>query len=230
MPWLQLSEILGLAKGGAVRQAVDDLWDALAGPRKGTSAAAFTVAVISLCAKMAKADGVVVQVEADAFERHFSFPPDEIDNVRRLFDLAKQDVAGFETYASRIAQLLSDEPALLTDVLECLFHIAVADGIFHVAEEAFLKVVSDRFSISPSDYRRIRALYVRDPTSPYEVLGASPGDSDETLKALHRRLSIEHHPDRLAGRGVPKGFIALAEAKLAAINSAWDAIRKERQI
>ena len=70
MPWLQLSEILGLAKGGAVRQAVDDLWDALAGPRKGTSAAAFTVAVISLCAKMAKADGVVVQVEADAFERH----------------------------------------------------------------------------------------------------------------------------------------------------------------
>lgn len=230
MPWRQLTEMLGLASGGAVRQAIDGLWASVSGARTGGLGTAFTIAVVSLCAKMAKADGVAVKVEADAFERHFDFPPEELDNVRRLFDLAKQDVAGFEAYAAKIAQILSGEPALLTDVLECLFHIATADGIFHVAEEAFLKVVAKEFGIDQNSYARIRALFVRDPSSPYEVLGALPSDSDENLKARHRRLVLENHPDRLASHGVPKQFIVLAEAKLATINAAWDAIREERQL
>jgi DnaJ like chaperone protein len=231
MPWKQLSEILGLSKGGAVRTAIEDLWPGL-GPDKasGASGIAFTIAAVSLCAKMAKADGVAVPIEAETFERHFAVPHEEIGNIRRLFNLAKQDVAGFEVYAEQVARLLADEPALLSDVLECLFHIAAADGILHLAEEAFLKVVAERFSISPGDYRRIRALFVRDPTSPYEVLGASPSDSDLTLKTRHRQLVLQHHPDRLLAHGVPKEFTSLAETKLAAINAAWDAIRKERGI
>ena len=136
MPWKQLSEILGLARGGAVRTALEDLWNGRGGEAchgsSGASGVAFTMAVVSLCAKMAKADGVAVPVEADAFERHFRVPPEEMRNVRRLFDLAKQDVAGFQAYAEQIARLLADAPKLLSDVLECLFQIAVADGVLTV--------------------------------------------------------------------------------------------------
>ena len=78
--------------------------------------------------------------------------------------------------------------------------------------------------------RRLRALFIRDPGSPYEVLGASPAETDDELKARHRRLVVEHHPDRLIAHGVPKAFAVMAEAKLAAINAAWDMIRKERHI
>ncbi len=234
MLWGSFSELLGLAKGSALRTALEDLWASLGSDsdRKasGASGVAFTISVVSLCAKMAKADGVAVQVEADAFERNFGVAPEEMDNVRRLFDLAKQDVAGYEAYAEQIARLLADEPALLSDIFECLFHIAAADGILHAAEETFLKAVAVKFGIAAADYQRLRALFVSDPASPYAVLGSSPADNDETLKARHRQLVIEHHPDRLLAHGVPKEFAVLAERKLAAINAAWDAIRKERRL
>lgn len=221
-----------MAKGGAVRGAFETIWSAIGGTGgpSGSSGVAFTIAVVSLCAKMAKADGVVVPAETEMFERHFNVPPEQAGNIRRLYDLAKQDIAGFETYAEQIARLLADEPVLLRDVLETLFHISTADGIVHMAEEAFLKIVADKFGIGPLEYRRLRALFVRDADSPYEVLGASPADSAETLKARHRRLVLEHHPDRLLAHGVPKEFVGIAESKLAAINAAWDAIRKERHI
>ncbi len=232
MPWNDLSDLLGLAKGGAVRDALATVWTALGGrsAEGGSSGVTFTIAVVSLCAKMAKADGVVVPAETEMFERHFQVPPEELRNIRRLYDLARQDIAGFEAYAEQIAGLLADERPLLNDVLETLFHIATADGIVHVAEEAFLKIVAQRFAITGGDYARLRALFIRDPESPYEVLGGSPADSDEALKARHRRLVVEHHPDRLIAHGVPKAFAVIAEGKLAVINAAWDAIRKERHI
>jgi DnaJ like chaperone protein len=229
MPWTRISEALGLNRGGGTRAALDSLLTAVGlGERKGRHSAAFTMAVIALCAKMAKADGVVVKVEADTFERLFNVPHDEIANVRRLFDLAKADVAGYEAYADKIADLLADDPPILRDILETLFHIAAADGILHDGEAHFLQDVARRFSIPPHEFAAIRALFVKDPASPYTVLGLPPDASDAEIRARHRALVLEHHPDRLVGHGVPADFVAIAERKLAAINAAYDAIRKER--
>ena len=230
MSWIELSKLLGPTRGGAVRNAIEELRVSLGGGQSGASDVAFTIAVVSLCAKMAKADGVAVQVEAMAFEQKFQVQPEDMANVRRLFDLAKQDVGGFESYAEQIARLLAGEPTLRADVLECLFHVAVADGLLHQREESFLQVVAEKFSIDAADYQCMRARFVRDPASPYLVLGASPADSDAVLKARHRQLVLEHHPDRLMARGVPKEFVTLSQIKLAAINAAWDAIRTERRI
>src|SRR5262245_66063537 len=62
---------------------------------------AFTIAVIVLGAKMAKADGVVSRAEVGAFKGVFRVPPNELKNVARLFDQAKSDPAGFEPYAKQ---------------------------------------------------------------------------------------------------------------------------------
>ena len=99
---------------------------------------AFTVGVIALGAKMAKADGVVTRDEIAAFKEVFRIPPGEEHNVARLFNLAKQDVAGYETYARQLGRLFHDNRELLTDVMDGLFHIAVADGELHPNEEHFL--------------------------------------------------------------------------------------------
>src|SRR5258708_5157819 len=53
----------------------------------------FTIAIIALSAKMAKADGVVTDDEIEAFERIFRVAPPEVANVRRVFDLARRDTA-----------------------------------------------------------------------------------------------------------------------------------------
>ena len=60
---------------------------------------AFTIGVIALAAKLAKADGTVTRDEVEIFKRVFPVPREEEANVGHLFNLAKQDVAGFDSYA-----------------------------------------------------------------------------------------------------------------------------------
>ncbi len=190
--------------------------------------AAFTMAVIALGAKMAKADGVVVGVEVEAFDHVFSHAREDARRVHALFDLAQRDVAGFESYANQIAGLLADRPHILTMVVESLFHIATADRALHPAEDAFLRRVAEIFGMSASTYRHVRAQFVRDPGSPYDVLGLSPQVSDGELRARYRQLVRENHPDVLAGQGVSPDLVVVADRKLAAINAAYAEIAAER--
>lgn len=233
MSWKTISQTLGLERGGALHDALAAVWthlglDRLTERTPAHRTAAFTIAVTTLAAKMAKSDGVALPVEAEAFERLFQIPAGETDNVRRLYDLAKGDVAGYEAYAGKIARMLKDEPELLRAVLECLFHIAAADGILHQAEDRFLAAVADRFGVTRLEYLTIRASYVHDPESPYAILGVRPDVSDAELKAQYRALVREHHPDRLAASGVPPEFRCAANRRLAAINAAYEAVKAER--
>lgn len=189
---------------------------------------AFTMALVALAAKMAKADGVAVAAEMDAFEQWFHVPDDQRDTVRRVFDLAKRDVAGFEQYARQIADLLAEDPELKRDVFECLFHVASADGVLHAEEESFLKRVAAILGLSEGIYLEIRRMFVVDPDDPYTVLGLDPAISDAALKEAYRRLVKQNHSDLLRAHGVPEEFLKVADRKLAAITAAYDAILKER--
>jgi DnaJ like chaperone protein len=188
----------------------------------------FTIAMVALSAKMAKSDGFVTEDEVAAFRRVCRFDPAETDNVRRVFDLAKQDIAGYETYARQIGHLLAGEPEVRRDVLEGLFVIAAADGVLHAREERYLTDVAGLMSIGPSELAWVRSLFVADGASPYSVLGVEPSASDAEIKARYRALAFEHHPDRLIGRGVPAEFVTIAERTLAGINGAYEAIARER--
>ena len=188
----------------------------------------FTIALIALCAKMARADGVVTHDEITAFKRIVDIPAGEADNMRRLFDLAKQDTAGFESYARQIGKLLDDDPQLRRDVLEGLFVIAAADGVLHEKEDNFLRNAAGYMQITASELQFIRSLFVRDPGNPFAVLGLGPSATDSEIRKRHRELVLANHPDRLIGHGVPPEFVAIAEKKLATINAAFDTITKER--
>ncbi len=189
---------------------------------------AFTIGLIALSAKMAKSDGVVTSDEVAAFNQVMRVPADEADRVRQVFDLAKQDVAGFDSYARQLADLLTGDRAVLLQVLEGLFVVAAADGVLHEREETFLRAVADIFAISPSEFRYVRALFVRDAGNPYEILGIGPSASDAEIKARHRKLVAAIHPDRLSGQGERLEIVEAATRKLAAINAAFDTLRKER--
>ena len=66
---------------------------------------AFTIAVIALGAKLAKADGRVAREEVAAFRRIFKIPRTEERHAAHVFDLARRDVAGFDLWARRIASM-----------------------------------------------------------------------------------------------------------------------------
>jgi len=192
---------------------------------------AFTIGVIALGAKMAKADGVVTRDEIIAFKEVFKVPEGEMENVSRVFNLAKQDVVGYEAYANQLASLLKGNHKLLEDVLEALFHIAMADGVFHPNEEQFLADVAQRFGFTRTQFNYIKARHVSAAKSdPYEVLGITPDIDDDTLKSHYRKLVLDNHPDRMIARGVPSEFVSLATKKVAAINAAYEELAKERRI
>jgi DnaJ like chaperone protein len=189
---------------------------------------AFTIAVIALSAKMARVDGVVSPLEMQAFRQVFQTRPEEERNVKRVFNLAQQDVAGYETYADEIARLLKDNKKLLQDVLEGLMYVAAVDGALHPDEDAFLAEVARRFGFSPSEFQFFRARFVVDHGNPYDALRLTPQATDEEIKRQYRKLVADNHPDKLMGRGVPAEFVEIATRKLAAINAAYDVIAKER--
>ena len=117
---------------------------------------AFTVALIVLGAKMAKADGTVTREEVNAFKQMFRIPPDEMKAVGKLFDEAKREARGSEPYATQVAQMFARQPAVLEELLGALFHIAKADGTVHPAELEFLGKVAQIFGFSPHGFERIR--------------------------------------------------------------------------
>lgn len=200
------------------------------GKGRATHGIAFTIAIIALSAKMAKSDGVVTMDEVEAFRRVCTFPPNEAENVRYVFDIAKQDIAGYEAYAQRVGQMLAAEPELRRDVLEGLFVIAAADGVLHEREDRYLNDVARLMGIGAAELGWVRALFVVSEADPYRTLGLTPSASAGEIKARHRELVLEHHPDRLIGRGVPAEFIAIAERKLAAINDAFDTLARDRRL
>jgi len=192
---------------------------------------AFTVGVIALGAKMAKADGVVTDDEVNAFKAVFKIPAGEMKNVAQIFNMAKKDVTGYEVYAEQLASMLKGNRELLQDVLEGLFHIAKADKVLHPREVEFLGQVAKRFGITETEFSYIKVRHeIVTKRNPYDVLGVNASISNDELRSHYRRLVLENHPDKLMARGVPKEFVAIATEKVSAINEAYGQIAKERRI
>lgn len=233
-----LGALIGALAGHAVDRLSQDACDADAANSDTDAAAAtqtiaFTIGVVALAAKMARADGVVKRVEVDTFKRLFRVAPEEMENVGRLFDLARRDTHGFEEYARQIAGLFEDRDAVLEELLDSLLMIAEADDELHETEVSYLRTVAGIFGFADADFDRILAGHHRagthDEADPYQVLGVTRSSEDAAVKAAHRRLVREHHPDLLVAQGMPQEFVDLATQKIALINAAYDRIKRERE-
>ncbi|HEY4202660.1 MAG TPA: DnaJ family molecular chaperone [Devosiaceae bacterium] len=227
--WQRVSSVMGSFSQrtgvvGSLANVLDpDTW--LPGGRD----AAFTLALIALSAKMAVADGAVTASEIRAFYRTVEIPAGQESNVEKLFDMARQDVAGYESYARKIGRFFFNHPETLEHVLDGLFVIASADGLIHEAELDYLKSVSDIFGFDDVRFEQLAAqhVYLETGTDPYLVLGLVPGAEQAEVRRVYRQLVAEHHPDRLIAKGVPQELIEVATKRMAAINQAYAQITKQ---
>jgi DnaJ like chaperone protein len=218
--WKRISDALAaLAQG----EGLSAVFEKLRTPPERTIG--FTIAVIALGAKMAKADGLVTRDEVTAFRQVFHIPASETENAARVFDLARKDVAGFDLYAARIRDMFGAGHQALVDLLEGLFYIAVADGRYHPNENVFLEEVARIFGVQSRDFVNMRARFVPDENpDPYCVLGVDPTADAETVRQAWRALVREYHPDRMIARGVPEEAMKLAEKRLIQANWAYEKI------
>ena len=220
--WSRIASALAaLATGEGLAAVFDEL---RAPPERSVG---FTIAVIALGAKMAQADGQVTRDEVAAFREVFSIPPAEEANAARVFNLARRDVTGFEDYAHRIKRMFGDDCDVLTDLLEGLFHIALADGNYHPSENDFLHRVAEIFDVTEARFRAIRTRFVPDADpDPWTVLGVVPDAPIDVARDAWKRLVLESHPDRMVARGVPEEALKMAEKRLIAVNRAWEEISR----
>ncbi|AUH35500.1 molecular chaperone DjlA [Paracoccus tegillarcae] len=223
-----------LPKPRSFWQRIGDRLAAMLSPRRASvppeRSVAFTIAVIALGAKLAKADGAVVKAEVAAFRRIFVIPRAEEKNAARVFDLARQDVAGFDAWAKRIAAMFPPADPVLSDVIEGLFIIALADGEMHDAEVTFIDEVGRIFGMTQAQIATIRMRH--DPNRgcpPCEVLGIAPDTPLPTARKRWRALILDAHPDRAIARGLPPEAIRLAEARTRRLNEAWNEFRGMQQ-
>ena len=230
--WQKLGEIVGsVSKRTGVAGSLANLLDPdnwLPGGRD----AAFTLALIALSAKMAVADGAVTASEIRAFNRIVEIPEGQQEQIERVFNLARQDVAGYEAYARKIGRFFLQSPETLEHVLDGLFFIATADGMVHEAELDYLRSVSLLFGFDDARFEQIAAQHVvlEQGVDPYTVLGLTPGASRDEVRRVNRLLVAEHHPDRLIAKGVPEELIDVATARMSSINRAYEAITKPRAL
>ena len=190
----------------------------------------FTIAVIALSAKMAKADGIVSKEEVNAFSQIFEIPKGQEKHVSNVYNLARQDIAGYEIYAKKIAKMLKNKKILLENIIEGLLFISIADGAYHPKEDKFLNNVASIFCIKRGRLEYLKNMYIdTSANSYYKILNVSPGDNLEQIRKQWKKLVLAHHPDMVLARGLPEEAIRLTTVKLARINEAWENIKAIRE-
>ncbi len=192
----------------------------------------FYVALASLAAKMAKADGQVTHDEIAAFDTfvrtELGLSGEERKIVADIFNEAKASAQTARDLAVQFRDVVGYQPQLSQMLIHLLFRISMADGHFHPDEEKFIEEVAGIIGVNRAAFDQIRAVFIKKDDQAYAILGISKAASDEEIKRVYKDLVRQYHPDKIIAQGLPEDFIKIANQKTAEINQAYDMIRKQR--
>ena len=195
---------------------------------------AFLIAMISLAAKVAKADGRVTAEEVRSFDTflrdRLGMSPEDRRVAARLFNEARDSSVPAAEFARQIRALIGHQPDRLRDLMSLLISVAAADARIDPAEERLLRSIATEMGLSARDYESAAAMFDprRSADASYAVLGLTHNATDEEVKKTYRRLAREYHPDVVANKGMGEDFQKFADEKMRAINAAYDAIKEAR--
>lgn len=188
-----------------------------------------------LAAKVAKSDGQVSENEIRVFKKLFDIQPQENHRISKIFNKAKTSVSGWESYAKQICRLTKDDLELKESVIENLFKIASADGLYTSDKLKLLQDISIVIDLPLGNFEVIKQSFEpKTATSSgindfYSVLGVFCNASDKEIKARWKELINIYHPDRAQANGASSEEVERATQKMAEINNAYQNIMKSRK-
>lgn len=196
---------------------------------------AFMVALISLAAKVAKADGSVSQLEVRSFDdflkTNMGMSVEDRKVAAKIFNEARDSSVPAEEFARQIRGLLGHQPHRMRDLVTLLMKIALADGRMHPDEDILIRSIARELGLSARDFESAGAMFqspVVNLEAAYATLGIDSSVDDHEVKKAFRGLAKEYHPDVLARKGMGEDFHQFAEEKMASINEAYDQIKEAR--
>lgn len=200
--------------------------------------------VISLCAKLAKADGTVNRSEVNHMERlmRYQFRLSDANRAYsiRVWNDVKNSPDPFDAYARAFYRDFGRERHHVLNMMDLLFAMSASDGGLHPREEELLLRAAGIFHISRMQFDRIKSRYYQMPpgsASPrwspldpyYAILGAQPGESMDAIKKKFRALAFQWHPDQVASRNTSPDALRHAKEKFQQINEAYEKIADARK-
>ena len=225
-----LGALFGYAAGSLFNAAQRGNAPGGGAPPAGPDAArnGFIASLLALTAAMMKADGRATKSELAVVKAFFAQQfGSQIaqDALRMLRDLLERDIP-LGPICAQIQRNMNYSQRMA--LVHFLFSIPHADGELHPAEDRLLARLASDLGIHSADARSIAAMFASkaDPGADYRVLEVSPNASDDDVRRAYRRMSMKHHPDKVAHLGAE--FQKAATEKFQRVNAAYAAIKKAR--
>src|SRR5690606_2004340 len=203
---------------------------------------------------LSKADGRVSEQEiaqAEAMMARMQLSSEQRERAIAQFQRGKQADFPLEETVAAFRPATRYRKHMILVFLEMLLQTALADGTLHEREEQVLLRVAAGLGVPAPQFRQILAMLMAQAqfagagqgnwqggagaarphgslSQAYQVLGLDEQASDAEVKRAYRKLMSEHHPDRLAAKGVPEEMIRVATERSAEISTAYDMIKKQR--
>lgn len=195
----------------------------------------FFVALFSMLAKMAKADGSVSSHEADLINElartQIRMDSEDRKAAATIFKNALSDGYSIYDYARQYRQI-AGTPRMCEMVYRMLFAVAFADGELHPEEDAILKSMPAHLGLDHSFYHILMEEFRGKKANigeAYKILGCTPENTDTEVKRAYRKLCMEYHPDKIASKGLPEGFTQFAEQQIRQVNEAYSTVMERRK-
>jgi DnaJ like chaperone protein len=161
----------------------------------------FMVSMLILIAEVMKADGSILKSELNYVKKYFNekFGEDKTSEALRILKILLNKQIPIYEVTEQICSNLDYYSRL--QLVHFLFGLAQSDGEIHTEEIKRIDVISRGLQITDKDYLSIKAMFLQNEESPYEILQISKDATNDEIKASYRKLAKEFHPDKVSYLG-----------------------------
>jgi DnaJ like chaperone protein len=206
----------------------------------------FFNATFSVMGHVAKAKGQVTQTDiqiANAYMDQMRLQGAARERAQTSFSQGKAGQFSLQETLSEFTQMVRGERNLLQMFLGIQVQVAYSDGVLDENERNILYNIAQQLGFSRFELERLLQMMegqqhfhqgqqqqtqAANKDDAYKVLGVEETATDKEIKRAYRKLMSQHHPDKLASKGLPEEMMTLAKEKAQNIQGAYETLRGSR--